>query len=406
MFTAACGGETTADTADGSGTGGSAGNGVDGAAAAGGVWGCSAQVSAGVQHTCARKTDGTLWCWGGNTSGELGNGTRARSESSPVHVAELGSDVVDVAAGVLHTCARKTDGTLWCWGENSSGQVGDGTMLDEKLSPVGVVAIGSDVARVAVGNSQTCAVKTDGTLWCWGIVRAGDGTPLTQHLLPVPLTALGSEVVEVDIDFHICVRKSDGTLWCWGDNENGENGDGTSESPLLEAAHVAPLGNDVAEVAIGFGHSCARKTDGTLWCWGRNNHGQVGDGTAEGPKLQPVQVAALGNHVVEVSAGSGNTCARKTDGTLWCWGKNSVGELGDGTIEGPKLSPVHVAELGSDVVEVAVGSGRTCARKGDGTLWCWGGNELGQLGDGTTEGRPCGDTVCQPAPVAVALGCP
>ena len=277
------------------------------------------QLAAGDDHTCARKTDGTLWCWGSNTDGQLGDGNIG-AKASPVQVGALGTLVAEVAAGVGHTCARKTDGTLWCWGQNFQGQLGDGDIVD-KASPVQVSALGTLVAEIAAGRLHTCA------------------------------------------------RKTDGTLWCWGSNIDGQLGDGTAgnkPSPV----QVGALGTLVAEVAAGVGHTCARKTDGTLWCWGLNFQGQLGDGTT-GDKSSPVQVGALGTLVAEIAAGNLHTCARKTDGTLWCWGNNDHGQLGDGTSKS-KSSPVQVGALGTLVAEVAAGGNHTCARKTDGTLWCWG----------------------------------
>ena len=146
---------------------------------------------------------------------------------------------------------------------------------------------------------------------------------------------------------------------------------------------VTALGTNVAEVAAGGGlHMCARKTDGTLWCWGYNLAGQLGDGTTS-VGFSPVQVAALGTSVAEVAASGSHTCARKTDGTLWCWGDNSNGQLGDGT-KTNSSSPMQVVAAGTNLAEVTAGGSYTCARKTDGTLWCWGDNNNGQLGDGTT----------------------
>ena len=139
---------------------------------------------------------------------------------------------------------------------------------------------------------------------------------------------------------------------------------------------------DAIEVKVGGYHACARKLDGTLWCWGYNTDGELGDGTTDSPKPWAVRVSALGTTVAEVAAGDGHTCARKQDVTLWCWGDNAHGELGDGTTASPKPSPVQVSALDTSVAQVAAGSYHTCAIKQDGTLWCWGDNQYGQLGIG------------------------
>ena len=296
--------------------------------------------------------------------------------SNEVAPANLCGDVAQVAAGLLHVCALKADGTLWCWGANGYGQLGDAT-LDDKAAPVPVTALGSDVVQVTAGDNATCALKRDGTLWCWGANRSGQlgNGATTDSSTPTQVAALGSTVAEVaagSLGYLICARKVDNTLWCWG---SGNFGDGTGWSAHSTPTQVTALGSDVAGIAVGENHYCARKLDGSLWCWGMNIAGELGDGSLI-DRSTPVEVTALGHTVSGVSAGEQATCALKTDGTLWCWGWTNGGP-----------TPIQVASLGADVVQVSVGDGHTCARKGDGTLWCWGGNGAGQLGDGSTRSR-------------------
>jgi alpha-tubulin suppressor-like RCC1 family protein len=339
---------------------------------------CVRQVAGGGFHTCAVKHDGTLWCWGYNFSGQVGNGTPPSTTPirQPVQISKVGTTVVEVAAGDRHTCARKQDGTLWCWGDSFYGQ-----------APEQVTALGTTVAEVAAGASYTCARTEAGVLWCWGRNdngQVGDGT-IQPKSPPVQVTALGSSVVEVSAGgYHACARKADGTLWCWGTGNVGQVGDGTTDSQKPSPVQVTLLGTAVAQVAAGGYHTCARKTDGTLWCWGRNDRGQLGDGTTTTPKPTPSQVQALGATVVDVAAGLLHTCARKADGTLWCWGSNPFGQVGDGTMTTPVLVPTQVAALGTSAVDVAAGDNHTCARRTGGTVLCWGHNDRGQVGDGTT----------------------
>ena len=218
-------------------------------------------IAVGYSHACARKASGTVLCWGSNDSGQLGDGTTI-NRLSPVPVMSL---VAEIAVGDLFSCARKNDGTLWCWGSNAFGQLGDGTTFDS-LVPIQVTAL-SGVAEVSVGDTFACARKTDGTLWCWGAGFLGDGTN-NGSLTPIAVTALGSTVAEVSTgDSATCARKSDGTLWCWGDNTFGVIGDGTTTTRTLPT-QVTGLGSTVAAVSLGDLFGCARKTDGTLWCWG------------------------------------------------------------------------------------------------------------------------------------------
>lgn len=343
--------------------------------------GCVSKIVVGNQHTCALKYAGSLWCWGHNSSGELGDGSTTR-RLSPVQVSALGDDVLDVAAGAFFTCALKSDGSLWCWGRNGSGELGTGDEVLSRSNPVQVSALGNDVVEVELGDNglggYSCARTQDGTLWCWGQNgngSLGDGTRATK-LSPVQVSTLGNEAVDVALGGgHSCARTQDGALWCWGDNDSGQLGDGTAIDRLSPVQVSAPV-NSVA--ALGRAHTCARTQGGALWCWGHNEYGQLGDGTTV-DRSSPVLVSADG--VVDVAAGATQTCAIKQDGTVWCWGSNFGGSLGDGmTID--SSSPALVSALGS-VAVISLRAGHSCAIKQDGTVWCWGSNDAGQLGNGT-----------------------
>ena len=343
----------------------------------------SPDLAVGYSHACAIKGGGTLWCWGANDSGQVGDGTTT-TRTAAVPVSSLGGGVAEVASGDDFSCARKLDGTLWCWGNNASGQLGDGTTFDSLL-PIPVGALGTSVGEVSLGDTFACARKTDGTLWCWGAGFLGDGSG-AGSLTPIPVTALGSGVAEVATgNGAACARKGDGTLWCWGDNTFGVLGNGTDTASLIPA-QVTALGNDVAGVAMGDLFACARKTDGTLWCWGTNDKGQLGDGTMTS-HFTPAPIAMLGNSVVGVAANGRHACARLIGGTLRCWGWNVRGELGDGSTTDRPL-PIGVTGFGSAIVEVSAGENHvTCARTAAGDVFCSGVNDAGQLGDGTTTNR-------------------
>ncbi|MBI4700605.1 MAG: hypothetical protein HY744_05490 [Deltaproteobacteria bacterium] len=197
------------------------------------------------------------------------------------------------------------------------------------------------------------------------------------------VSALGTSALAVATGgYHTCAVKKDGTLWCWGRNADGELGDGTTQSKS-SPVQVSALGTSALAVAAGGYHTCAVKAGGTLWCWGNNEYGQLGDGTTQ-DETSPVQVSVLGTSALAVAGGQAHTCAVKAGGTLWCWGRNANGQLGDGTTQ-DKTSPVQVPALGTSALAVAAGNDHTCAVKAGGTLWCWGNNEYGQLGDGTTQ---------------------
>jgi alpha-tubulin suppressor-like RCC1 family protein len=349
----------------------------------------SPDIAVGYSHACARRANGMVSCWGSNDSGQIGDGTTV-DRSNPVAVASLGTGVVEIAAGDLFSCARKNDGTLWCWGSNTFGQLGDGTTFDS-LVPIQVIALGGAVAEVSTGDTFACARKTDGTLWCWGAGYLGDGTS-NGSFAPLAVTALGSAVAEVSTgDAATCARKTDGSLWCWGDNTFGAIGDGTTTTRPVPT-QVTSLGNTVVGVSLGDLFGCARKADGTLWCWGNNDQGELGDGTTTN-HLVPTQVSALGTTVTGVSANGRHACARMISGALQCWGWNVLGEIGDSSLVDRHL-PVTVAGFGTPIAEVSAGlNHETCARTVAGSISCAGNNASGQVGDGTTTNRSAPVTI-------------
>jgi alpha-tubulin suppressor-like RCC1 family protein len=302
-------------------------------------------VSAGGYHTCAVKTDHTLWCWGGDGYGQLGDGTTAGS-LVPVQVSGHATDWAAVSAGFQHACAVKTDHSLWCWGWNDAGQLGDGTTtVQPNPVPVQVSGHATGWAAVSAGYQHTCAVKTDGTLWCWGentYGQLGDGTP-GDSLVPVQVSGHATDWAAVSAGLlHTCAVKTDHSLWCWGYNGYGELGNGATTDSLVPV-QVSGHATNWAAVTAGQYHTCAVKTDHTLWCWGENGYGTLGDGSTTSSPV-PVQVSGHATDWAAVTAGDDDTCAVKTDHTLWCWGVNLYGELGDGSTTSSPV-PVQVSGM-------------------------------------------------------------
>ena len=335
-------------------------------------------LATGNNHTCA-VLNGGVQCWGHNKYGQLGNGTTIDSHV-PVQAIAAGSGVTVVAAGGYHSCAV-VNGGVKCWGYNATGQIGDGKTID-RLRPVQTIAVGSDVKAIATGEGHTCALINDGVK-CWGYNgegALGDGTSDTR-LAPVQTMAAGSGVTSITAGgSHSCAVVSGGVK-CWGYNSYGALGDGTTTTWRLTPIQTIPTGSGVTTVAAGSGHTCAL-INGGVKCWGYNGEGELGDGTTIN-RLTPVQTIGAGSGVTAITAGGSHSCAVVNNGVK-CWGYNYHGQLGNGD-DNDQLIPVQAIPAGSGVTSVTGGGNYyTCALVA-GQVKCWGANDYGQFGNGTTD---------------------
>ena len=334
------------------------------------------QIAVGGSHTLVLKSNGTVWAWGDNSYGQLGDGTTT-NRTVPVQVTL--NNIIAVSVNYNYSIALKSDGTVWTWGYNSYGQLGDGTYTNRTV-PVQVTGL-NGITAVSAGSGHVIALKSNGTIWAWGsnsFNQLGDDTT-TNRTVPVQVTGLNGAIAVSAGDFHNISLKSDGTVWTWGDNSYGQLGDGTNTRRRVPV-QVTGL-NGVATISAGSYHSTALKSNGAVWTWGFNYAGQLGDGTNT-RRTVPVQVTGL-NGVDALCATGSTNVVLKNDGTVWAWGDNSYGQLGDGTTTN-RAAPVQVTGL-NGVDGIFVGDSTNMALKNDGTVWAWGDNYYGQLGDGTTQ---------------------
>jgi alpha-tubulin suppressor-like RCC1 family protein len=355
---------------------------------------------------------GNAWAWGLNSDGELGNGstTRYSGLGTPGQVINLNS-VVAVAGGDQHSLGLKSDGGVWAWGNSGWGQLGQGT-YGGSSKPIQVPGLGK-VVGVASGSLHNLALKSDGTVWGWGFNyygQVGNGTSGGNVLSPAQVKGLSGVTAVAASGFTSYALKSDRTVWAWGYDGLGELGNGSSD----ENAHSTPtkVRNISTAVAIGAGvdHALAVLVDGTVTAWGDNQTSELGAtttstcGAYSSPCSKvPVRVAGLAG-VRAVAGGAGYSLAVKSDGTAWGWGNNGYGELGNGQpqLYGGVKSPVRATVSG--VTAVAAGASHSLWLKADGTLWAAGSNYYGQIGDGTFNDAPSPVKVVQGGLSAIAAG--
>jgi alpha-tubulin suppressor-like RCC1 family protein len=344
-------------------------------------------------------TFGSLLTWGSNFGGPLGNNTTT-DRSTPVTTFAGGTNWKQVASGYRYTAAVKTDGTLWTWGRNTNGQLGNNTTTD-RSTPVTTFAGGTNWRQVFCSETgHTVAIKTDGTLWTWGRNingQLGDNTSVNRST-PVTTFAGGTNWIQSSCGGNITAAiKTDGTLWTWGSNLFGPLGDNATRDRSTPVTTFAG-GTNWKQVFCKYSSVAAIKTDGTLWTWGRNyflnslSSGKLGNNTTVN-RSTPVTTFAGGNNWKQVSMGYSQMSAIKTDGTLWSWGGRSTQGLLGNNLTNSSLTPVTTFAGGTNWRQVGCGEVWTAAIKTDGTLWAWGLNGYGVLGLGTNFINPA---ICTP----------
>lgn len=324
----------------------------------------------------------TGWAWGANSCGQLGT-SNVTSRSSPVREITSSCNWQQLRAGSEHSMGLKQDSSLWLWGCNADGQLGDNS-TSNKSSPVREITSSNTWCQVASGFNHNVAIKTDGSLWSWGRGHFGQLGTNTIPPKSSPVREISSSAIwcQASGGFnHTAALKTDGTLWGWGNNAAGQlgtNNQSDRSSPVREISSST----NWCQVSASLYVTLALKTSGTLWAWGANSCGKLGNNSIS-LVLSPIQEISSSTTWCQTSAGSSQSLALKTNNTLWAWGDNSCGALGDNTTS-PKSSPIQEATSATNWCQVSAGSSTSGAVTTASTLWMWGENNCGQLGNNST----------------------
>ncbi len=370
------------------------------------------QISAGYAHSVELKSNGTVWTWGDNSGYQLGLGSGFTASYSSVAEEVSGiSGVIAVAAGEDHTLALKSDGTVWAWGENNHGQLGNvdlvGTASYSNVPIQVSIPIPSNVPVIAIaaGTEFSMALDNNGAVWAWGLndnSQLGVSTLNTiDQYTPVNITTPNTlpKITQIAAgQSHALAVDTNGSVWAWGNNSKGQLGIGSTIDSIIPVQVTGLSG--VASVAEGDFNSFALKSDGTVWAWGLNAAGQLGIGSNTDSDV-PVPVSTFTGGVTGISAGYSQTIALKSDGTIWAWGGNAAGELGNGSTTSSNTPQPNGFTAATSC---SAGNFFTLALKNDGTAWAWGDNSSGQLGNAAFEPLPSFGTPSPTPTVVIPMG--
>lgn len=338
---------------------------------------CEMELVAGIEHVCVKNTNSKVYCWGSNIYGEQGIGSCCNNQLTPHEVPGL-ENILEIYSGGNGTYVLKDDLTVWYWGQNQAGQMGNGEKNQGKYSPT-LTPI-HNVKNIFTYTYKTYILKEDNSVWFLGDLDWPSiglkNLALSEVLVP---ELANSKFISISSS-HACSLKFDGMVWCWGIILGNPSGPTPSPSPVKVDI------KDVKTISVGYGFSCAVKNDGTVWCWGNAQYTGM-----EQSSVTPTKLSFI-NAVKSITSSFSHTCAIKNDNTVWCWGYNDHGQLGSGYNDNCKEQNFCVFNTSnqvlSNVVQLVANHAFTCALKSDGTVWCWGQNDHGQLGNGTIEDGP------------------
>ena len=368
------------------------------------------KVSTGVNYTCAIASDGKAYCWGTGSSGQLGNGaTSQRNTPSPVARGAMPADMIvnQITTGNAHACAVASNSKAYCWGVNSYGEVGNGTKT-QASSPVavslGAMPAGSTVSQIDAGTEQTCAIASNNKGYCWGagdsgrLGTGGNADATTPAAVAQGAMPAGATLIQIQSGWGTgCAIASNNMAYCWGNNSDGRLGNGstaTSFSPVAVAMGAMPTGTTVRHIDAANVHTCVIASNDNTYCWGQNGLGQLGTGdlsnpyTSYTPRLATRGSTPAGESFDTFVARGSSTCGLTTSGKLLCWGYGGVGMLGAGNTNNA-IAPTNVSSVYDKtrwpvMKGLVTGGGHTCALASNNQAYCWGVNSSGQLGDSST----------------------
>lgn len=355
-------------------------------------------VTAGSKATCGLTQSGRLYCWGSDRDGQLGDNRILVDSTTPVPVEGVAAtaDWASVSVGGMHTCAIRTSGRLYCWGQSDHGALGDAGGYNFSPTPTEVAGRASNWASVSAGFDHTCAIKTSGRLFCWGFDfrgQLGNDSERRDRHRPTEVAGHFTNWQSVSAEgLRTCAIRSPGRLYCWGSDSRGALGDGGPNRARPTPVRVGAAA-DWASVAVEWSHTCGLRTTGHLFCWGDDTAGALGNNAQLRNRNRPVEVAGHATDWTSVTLGfagdedgirPGTTCAVKITGRLFCWGSDVLGMLGNGGADTNRPVPTEIAGNATDWAFVDAGSNHVCAVKTTDLLYCWGSNLYGQLGDGSS----------------------
>ncbi|MCH2546956.1 MAG: hypothetical protein MK052_05050 [Alphaproteobacteria bacterium] len=360
-------------------------------------------VAVSRDHSCVITSDGEVYCWGNNSNGQVGDGSTSDRPTPRLVTMPAGVTFTALFVNSERSCALGDDGKAYCWGENLDGQLGDGTTVRKTVPTALSMPAGVSFTQMALGFRHTCALGNNGTTYCWGYNldgRLGDGTYASKSVptaVSMPSGVAFTKLVTSEIA-HICGIGDNGKLYCWGPNGSGQLGDGTSTTRNVPTATNGPAGVSIIDVAMSDSHTCAAGANGVAYCWGNGSGGELGDNTDNSHNNPATVVMPAGVSFANVYIDKDESCARSTTGLMYCWGENRDGQVGDGTLIERQRPTASIMPSGITFESAVITRFNQCAVGSDGNGYCWGLNENGEVGDDTLTRRK------QPTPVVMPSG--